>query len=46
MLQVVWSDTEGAFPDDPECDPEVRYMQVLLAQHPHTFPKRKLGRAS
>jgi Domain of unknown function (DUF4262) len=46
LLQVVWSDTKGAFPDDPECDPEVRHVQILLAQHPHTFPKRKLGRAS
>jgi hypothetical protein len=46
LLQVVWSDTEGAFPDDPECDPDVRQVQVLLAQHPRTFPTRKLGRAS
>lgn len=46
LLQVVWSDTKGAFPDDPNCDPEVRHVQVLIAQHPRTFPKRKLGRAS
>ena len=46
LLQVVWSDANGAFPDEPGCDPEVRQVQVLLAQHPRTVPKRKLGRAS
>jgi len=46
LLQVVWSDTKGAFPDDPVCDPDVRHVQVLLARDPHTFPTRKLGRAS
>jgi hypothetical protein len=27
-IQLMWPDSEGRFPDDPECDPRVRELQT------------------
>jgi hypothetical protein len=32
VLQLVWSDRRGRFPDEPGCDPKVRRSQPLLAR--------------
>lgn len=39
MLQVVWSDGDGAMPWDPECEPAVRAAQPILADDPLRYPK-------
>ena len=38
ILQIVWPDQAGRFPDDPRCAELERQRQVLLAADPLTYP--------
>ncbi len=38
IWQVVWSDAEGHFPDDPRCHPGTVAAQPLLAVDPFSYP--------
>lgn len=38
LLQIVWPDDWGRFPDDPLCDWAVRDTQPLLGDDPTSFP--------
>jgi Domain of unknown function (DUF4262) len=40
IRQIVWSDSHGRFPDDPQCDPEVVAQQALLAVEFLRYPRR------
>jgi len=40
VMQALWADADGLFPDDPACDPAVREMQPVLAAAPVAFPTR------
>jgi len=40
VLQVVWADEDGLFPDDTGCDPLVRLTQPILGNAPHPLPRR------
>lgn len=46
LLQIVWSDEEGRFPDDPTCELSVRDEQALLADDPFGYPPLGLGTAA
>ena len=38
LLQIVWPDDAGRFPDDPACDALIRGRQALLGHDPLTYP--------
>jgi hypothetical protein len=35
MMQVLWSDRDGRFPDEVDCKPEVAAAQPILREPPH-----------
>lgn len=38
VLQLLWADYDGWFPDDDSCDPEVAALQPVLANDPYSYP--------
>jgi hypothetical protein len=39
VVQLVWSDVDGRFPDDPLCDPLVTCSQPMLRDDPRRHPR-------
>ena len=39
VVQLVWSDHDGRFPDHPKCDRFIVECQPLLAQDPLAYPR-------